>query len=87
MAVDVAKLLTSPKLPQGFLDRIKQRLIYLVVAGALEFVAYKWPTLPLPAPQTITDWALALLATHGIGDVIKLIKEYIQTIIQQKKSQ
>jgi hypothetical protein len=82
--MSIGTLLGDPAKTQSFFDRIKARLIYLVVAAALEFAAYKWPNFPLPSPQTISDWAMALLATHGIGDVIKLVKEYIQTAATAK---
>lgn len=88
-ALNITKeiITVSIQLSQSFFDRIKQRAIYLIVAAALEYVAIKFPSLPVFDPQTITDWALALLAAHGVGDVLKLIKEFIQSkiVVSNKK--
>jgi hypothetical protein len=78
-------ILTDPSTTQTYFERIRQRVIYFCIATALQWAARKWPSLPLPPLDDIAGWVLAMLGSHGLGDVIKLAKEYIQDRLKKAK--
>lgn len=67
------------------LSKVPRKVIYIVVAAIMQGIALRFPSLPLPEPDTITDWTIALVAAHSATDVAWLVKNFFADMAKERR--
>lgn len=59
-----------------FFERLKSRVVYLIVTAVFAWVASRFKWINLPEPQKVVDWILAAGTLAGLADWVKLAKQH-----------
>lgn len=54
--------------------KIPRKVLFFSVGAVLSGIAAKWPSLPLPSPEIVTTFVLALIGGHTATDIAAIIK-------------
>ena len=71
---------------QALLAKLPRKVLYLFVATVLHGLAVKFPGLPLPNPDTITDWAVVLIGAHTATDIVWIIKNHLIEVAKERRA-
>jgi hypothetical protein len=62
--------------PNPLFERLKTRIVYLIVTSVFAWVASRFAWIDLPEPQKAVDWILAAGTLAGLADWVKLFKQH-----------
>lgn len=70
---------------KALVGKIPRKIVYVFSALVLNAIAVKFPSLPLPTPDTIADWTMVVVGAHTLTDIAWIVKTHLAEVAKERR--